>query len=99
MTMKDGQIFHALTYGGINMPSYAAQISREDRWKVILNIREMQRHETAAQDAAAQQAAAAQALSSATASSAQNPSPAGQPGALPQPSKAEPGVTGSGVSQ
>jgi mono/diheme cytochrome c family protein len=40
--MKDGQIFHILTYGQGNMPSYATQISREDRWKVILYVRALQ---------------------------------------------------------
>lgn len=40
--LKDGQIFHILTYGQNNMPSYAAQISREDRWRVILYVRSLQ---------------------------------------------------------
>jgi mono/diheme cytochrome c family protein len=40
--MKDGQIFHVLTYGQGNMPPYAAQLSREDRWKVILHVRHLQ---------------------------------------------------------
>lgn len=40
--MKDGQIFHILTYGQGNMPSLASQISRKDRWKVILKIRSFQ---------------------------------------------------------
>lgn len=43
--MKDGQLFHILTYGQGNMPPYAAQIAPDDRWKVILNIRA--RHEKA----------------------------------------------------
>lgn len=42
LKMKDGQMFHVLTYGQKNMPSYAAQISREDRWKVILYVRSLQ---------------------------------------------------------
>ena len=41
--MNDGQIFHILTYGQNNMPSYAAQLTREDRWKVILFVRSLQR--------------------------------------------------------
>ncbi len=41
--MPDGQIFHILTYGQKNMPSYASQISREDRWKVILFVRSLQK--------------------------------------------------------
>ena len=40
--MKDGQMFHILTYGQKNMPSYAAQLSREDRWKAILYVRSLQ---------------------------------------------------------
>jgi mono/diheme cytochrome c family protein len=40
--MKDGQVFHILTYGQKNMPSYASQLSREDRWKVILFVRSLQ---------------------------------------------------------
>lgn len=41
--MPDGQIFHILTYGRGNMASYAAQLPREDRWKVILHVRSLQR--------------------------------------------------------
>ena len=40
--MKDGQLFHVLTYGQNNMPSYASQISREDRWAVIAFVRSLQ---------------------------------------------------------
>lgn len=52
--IKDGQIFHIVTYGQKNMASYAAQISREDRWKVILYVRSLQRQaaESARQAAA-----------------------------------------------
>ena len=39
---KDGELFHVLTYGQRNMPSQAAQLSREDRWKVILHVRSLQ---------------------------------------------------------
>lgn len=42
LKMKDGQMFHILTYGQKNMPSYAAQVSREDRWNVILYVRSLQ---------------------------------------------------------
>jgi mono/diheme cytochrome c family protein len=41
--MKDGQMFHVLTYGQGNMASYASQLSREDRWNVILHVRELQK--------------------------------------------------------
>ncbi|MEE9392805.1 MAG: c-type cytochrome [Planctomycetota bacterium] len=40
--MADGEIYHAITLGKINMPAHAAQVRREDRWKVISYIREMQ---------------------------------------------------------
>jgi len=46
INMKDGQIFHILTYGQGNMPRYAPQISREDRWKVITYLRTMQEGES-----------------------------------------------------
>jgi mono/diheme cytochrome c family protein len=41
--MKDGQMFHVLTYGQGNMPSFSAQLSRDDRWSVILHVRMLQR--------------------------------------------------------
>jgi hypothetical protein len=40
--MKDGQLFHILTYGQGNMPSYAAQLSQDDRWRVIVHVRSLQ---------------------------------------------------------
>lgn len=40
--LKDGQIFHIFTYGQNNMPSYASQISRQDRWYVIAYLRTLQ---------------------------------------------------------
>jgi mono/diheme cytochrome c family protein len=39
----DGQMFQILTNGQNAMPSYASQISREDRWKVILQVRALRR--------------------------------------------------------
>ncbi|HSP13583.1 MAG TPA: cytochrome c [Thermoanaerobaculia bacterium] len=41
--LADGQIFHIITYGQNNMPSYASQVEREDRWKAILYVRDLQR--------------------------------------------------------
>jgi len=41
--LADGQIFHLVTYGQKNMPPYAAQVSRDDRWKVVLHVRSLQR--------------------------------------------------------
>jgi mono/diheme cytochrome c family protein len=43
LNMRDGQMFHILTYGQKNMPSYASQVSRDDRWKAILYVRSLQR--------------------------------------------------------
>jgi mono/diheme cytochrome c family protein len=43
LKMKDGQMFHAITFGQGNMASYAAQVQREDRWKAILYIRTLQK--------------------------------------------------------
>jgi mono/diheme cytochrome c family protein len=40
--MPDGQMFHVLTFGQRNMPAFAAQLSREDRWSVILHVRMLQ---------------------------------------------------------
>ena len=42
MTMADGQMFHVITYGQVNMPSYASQVGREDRWRVIEHVRKLQ---------------------------------------------------------
>ena len=42
VNMKDGQMFHVITYGGENMPPHAAQVSAEDRWKAILHMRVLQ---------------------------------------------------------
>jgi mono/diheme cytochrome c family protein len=40
--MKDGQMFHVLTYGQGKMPSLAAMLSPEDRWSAILHVRMLQ---------------------------------------------------------
>jgi len=40
--MKDGQMFHVLTYGQKLMPSQAAQLSIDDRWRLIRHVRELQ---------------------------------------------------------
>lgn len=38
----DGTMFHVTTWGRNNMPSHAALVSAEDRWKTILYIRKLQ---------------------------------------------------------
>ena len=40
--LADGNLFHVITMGRNNMPSHAAQVPVEDRWKVILYIRKLQ---------------------------------------------------------
>lgn len=46
--MKDGTMFHSVTYGKNNMGSYASQLSRLQRWMVIKYIRTLQGPATAA---------------------------------------------------
>jgi mono/diheme cytochrome c family protein len=41
--MKDGQMFHVLTYGQKLMPSHALQVAPEDRWRLIMHLRNLQR--------------------------------------------------------
>jgi mono/diheme cytochrome c family protein len=53
MVMSDGQIFHIITYGQKNMPAYAAQIPRDDRWKAVLYTRELQKQAVATTEAPA----------------------------------------------
>lgn len=48
--MKDGQLFHILTFGQGNMPSYAAQLSREERWQVIAFVRSLQQATSAGEE-------------------------------------------------
>ena len=40
--MKDGQLFHILTYGQGSMSPFAAQLARDRRWDVINYVRSMQ---------------------------------------------------------
>jgi mono/diheme cytochrome c family protein len=50
--MKDGQLFHILTYGQANMPSFAGQLSPSRRWDVINYVRRLQEKAPAAEPAA-----------------------------------------------
>jgi mono/diheme cytochrome c family protein len=77
--MRDGQMFHVLSFGQGNMAAYAAQISREDRWKVILYVRELQAAE------ARKAALAAAALAATAAEASQQSNPATLPEAAPAP--------------
>lgn len=40
--LTDGERFHIITRGRNNMAAYESQVSAEDRWKVILYIRQLQ---------------------------------------------------------
>jgi len=42
--MKDGQLFHILTYGQNAMPTFAVQLSPDRRWDVINYIRRLQQN-------------------------------------------------------
>jgi mono/diheme cytochrome c family protein len=52
----DGRIYHVITMGQNNMPSYASQVAPGDRWAIIHYIRALQRsqHPTAEDVAAAE---------------------------------------------
>jgi mono/diheme cytochrome c family protein len=43
MNMKDGQMFHIITYGQNNMPSLTTQVQRMDRWRVVSYVRSLQK--------------------------------------------------------
>lgn len=43
----DGRIYHVITNGQNAMPSYASQITREERWSIVNYIRVLQRAENA----------------------------------------------------
>ncbi|MBI2819432.1 MAG: cytochrome c [Acidobacteria bacterium] len=74
VNMRDGQMFHVLSFGQGNMASYAAQISREDRWKVILYVRSLQDQEARKAEQLAVTAAATETNASGEANAASPPS-------------------------
>ena len=41
---SDGQLFHMITVGRGQMPAYAYQIPREDRWKIVMYLRKLQEY-------------------------------------------------------
>ena len=43
--LKDGNIYHAITYGLNAMGPHASQITREERWKIIMYINNLQKVE------------------------------------------------------
>lgn len=40
-TLKDGEIFHSITYGKNLMGGYASHVSPDDRWKLVCYIKEL----------------------------------------------------------
>ena len=44
---SDGMIYHIITNGQNVMPSYASQISREERWAIVNYVRVLQRAKNA----------------------------------------------------
>jgi mono/diheme cytochrome c family protein len=42
LKMTDGQMYHVITMGQVNMASYASQVPQDDRWKAILYVRKLQ---------------------------------------------------------
>lgn len=47
INFPDGRIYHVMTNGQNAMPSYASQITREERWSIVNYIRVLQRAENA----------------------------------------------------
>lgn len=43
VAMKDGQLFHIVSRGQLNMPGYASQLTQPDRWRVVGYVRQLQR--------------------------------------------------------
>jgi hypothetical protein len=48
--LKDGQIYHTITLGFGSMMPHSAQIRPEDRWKLVLYVRELQKEAQGARD-------------------------------------------------
>jgi hypothetical protein len=38
LSFAPGRIFHVITLGSGKMPSYAAQLSADDRWKIVTHV-------------------------------------------------------------
>lgn len=47
-TIRDGQLFHILTYGQGGMTAFAGQLTPEQRWDAVNYVRDMQRKHAAA---------------------------------------------------
>jgi mono/diheme cytochrome c family protein len=48
--LKDGEIYHTITLGFGSMGAHGAQIRSEDRWKLVLYVRELQKEAQMAKD-------------------------------------------------
>lgn len=48
VNMPEGTMFHAITYGKGNMGSYAPQMTREQRWRVVQYVKAMQQGKVSA---------------------------------------------------
>ena len=48
--LKDGMIFHTITLGFGSMGAHGAQINPDDRWKLVLYVRELQKQAQKARD-------------------------------------------------
>lgn len=53
--MKDGQLFHILTFGQRSMPKFAAQLTVQQRWDTINYIRSLQPQPAATDEAATEE--------------------------------------------
>jgi len=40
--LTDGKIYHTITYGINLMGAHASQINPEDRWKIVMYVRQLQ---------------------------------------------------------
>jgi mono/diheme cytochrome c family protein len=49
VVLKDGEIYHTITLGFGTMGAYGTQIQPEDRWKVVLYIRQLQKNDSTKQ--------------------------------------------------
>lgn len=76
--LKDGQMFHVISYGRNNMPASQNQLSQDDRWKLVLHIRDLQRR-------AVQQAEPAAAAAKAIAAKSERKNDAIGPPSTPVP--------------
>lgn len=71
--LKDGELFHVISYGRNNMPAHRKLLSQEDRWKSLLFIRELQRRAVVKAEQAAKAAAAAAAAAAAKSEGGESP--------------------------